>query len=267
MNIKSQVDKIIEGGYSVANAQAKLCQDIILDLISKSRLNRNVTIKGGVVMRSISANIRRATQDIDIDFIRYSLEENEIRSFVDKLNAVSDSDISIRIIGEIEELRQQDYHGKRIYIEITDEAGTTLNSKIDLGVHNRLGIIQEEYCFDIGFDDEGASLLINSKEQMLTEKLRSILKFGSYSTRYKDVYDIYYLFNLAEKDKLVHCFEQYIYQDEGIRENSIDDIRKRVHTTLNDKGYRKKLDTSKRNWIDISNDEVIAGIENSLLDL
>lgn len=52
MNIKSQVDKIIEGGYSVANAQAKLCQDID--------------------------------------------------------------------------------------IEITDEAGTTLNSKIDLGVHNRI---------------------------------------------------------------------------------------------------------------------------------
>ena len=31
--------------------------------------------------------------------------------------------------------------------------------------------------------------LINSKEQMFTEKLRSILKFGPLSTRYKDIFD------------------------------------------------------------------------------
>ncbi len=53
-------------------------------------------------------------------------------------------------------------------------------------------IEQEEYCFDIGFDDEGASLLINTREQMFAEKLRSLLKFGTFSTRYKDVYDMYY---------------------------------------------------------------------------
>lgn len=51
---------------------------------------------------------------------------------------------------------------------------------------------QEEYCFDIAFDNEGASLLINTKEQMFAEKLRSLLKFGTFSTRYKDVYNMYY---------------------------------------------------------------------------
>jgi len=265
VNIKEEVDKIQEEGYSQANAQAKFCQDMILDLISKSSLNRNVTIKGGVVMRSISADVRRATQDIDIDFIRYSLEENSIKAFVDKLNIAGD--VTIKMVGNIEELRQQDYNGKRIYIEISDEYGTNLLSKIDLGVHKRLEIVQEEYCFDIEFNNEGASLLINSKEQMLTEKLRSILKFGSYSTRFKDVYDIYYLLNLADKDKLAHCFEQYIYKDKGMRENTIGDIRKRVNKTLNDKDYTKRLDTSKKNWLDISNDEVIYGIEKKLLEL
>ena len=39
--------------------------------LSKGTLNRNVTIKGGVVMRSKTGNVRRATQDLDIDFIRY----------------------------------------------------------------------------------------------------------------------------------------------------------------------------------------------------
>ena len=48
----------------------------------------------------------------------------------------------------------------------------------------RKQIEKEEYCFDIAYDDEGASLLINSNEQMLSEKLRSLLNFGTFSTRF-----------------------------------------------------------------------------------
>lgn len=36
----------------------------------------------------------------------------------------------------------------------------------------------------IAYLDDGPTLLINSKEQMFTEKLRSILKFGPTSTRH-----------------------------------------------------------------------------------
>lgn len=54
----------------------------------------------------------------------------------------------------------------------------------------RKQIEKEEYCFDIAYDDEGASLLINSNEQMLSGKLRSLLKFGTFSTRFKDIYEL-----------------------------------------------------------------------------
>lgn len=61
MHLMNEVDKIKNEEYSEANAEAKLCQDIIISAISKSSLNRNVTIKGGVVMRSLSGEVRRAT--------------------------------------------------------------------------------------------------------------------------------------------------------------------------------------------------------------
>lgn len=48
-------------------------------------------------MRSISHNIRRATQDIDIDFIRYSLGDDSIIKFINKLNCIDG--LNIRIIG------------------------------------------------------------------------------------------------------------------------------------------------------------------------
>lgn len=204
-----------EEGYSELNAQAKLCQDIVLDALSKSDLSRNVTIIEG---------------------------------------------INISITREIEELKQQDYHGKRVYIQIADTFGNMINSKIDFGVHNKLQIEQEEYCFDIGFDNEGASLLINSKEQMLTEKLRSILKFGVFSTRYKDIFDICYLLRFVDKDKLLKCFEIYIYNDEGMKENTIEDVVVRVQRTFSDKRYIKNLETSKKNWLDISTKSALKNI-------
>ena len=54
MNIREEIDKIREEGYNEANAEARLCQDILLKAISESSLKRNVTIKGGVVMRNLS---------------------------------------------------------------------------------------------------------------------------------------------------------------------------------------------------------------------
>ena len=56
-----------------------------------------------------------------------------------------------------------------------------------------LELEQEEYCFDVCMDDQGASLLKNSKEQSITEKLRALLVFGVNDKRYKDIYDMYYL--------------------------------------------------------------------------
>lgn len=221
-------------------------------------LKSDVTIKGGVVMRSISKNVRRATQDMDIDFIRYSLNEDAIQNFIDELNSLPG--LQITMIGKTEELKQQDYHGKRVYIKITDDEGIEVNSKIDLGVHKNLQIEQDEYCFDVCISDEGASLLINSKEQMLTEKLRSLLKFGPFSTRFKDIFDIYYLSRKVHIEKLMNCFDIYIFSDPGMREKNLHDIIKRVQKTFADKAYQSKLASSKKNWLDTDTKEVLEEI-------
>ena len=103
-------------------------------------------------MRSITGDARRATQDMDLDFIRYSLRDDSIRDFISRLNCLDG--VTIRITGEIEELSQQEYHGKRVFITITDETGYSLRSKIDLGVHKQVQIEQDEYCFDVCMDGQ-----------------------------------------------------------------------------------------------------------------
>lgn len=258
MNIKEQISKIKEYGYDEIHAEARLCQDIVIQALARSTLNQNVTIKGGVVMRNISKDSRRATRDLDIDFIKYSLEDSYIDNFIEEINCLDQ--IFIIRIGDIEELKQQDYCGKRIHIKISDTYGNSLISKIDLGVHKDLSIKQEEYCFDICFTETSASLLINSKEQMFTEKLRSLLKFGSFSTRYKDIFDMYYLSSLVDKKSLMLCFEKYIFEDAAMKENNLEDIVRRVTATFKEGNYRKKLETTETNWLSIDSNKVLNDI-------
>ena len=237
-------------GYSDINAEARVCQDIVLKAISKSDLNRNVTIKGGVVMRSITGNIRRATQDMDFDFLRYSLSETSIRHFIDKLNCIEG--VHISIVGNIEELSQQEYKGKRVYVAIIDDTGHAFKSKIDLGVHKNLQIEQDEYCFDVCMDDAGVSLLMNSKEQIFAEKLRSLLKFGPVSTRYKDVFDLCYLSGYTERDRLYDCLRTYVFDDPEMKENDMNDIIARINMTFNNRLYKRNIAHSeKSNWLEI----------------
>ena len=138
-----------DAGYRGANLTAKVCQDIVLEAIAKSTLSRNVTIKGGVVMRELTGDVRRATQDMDIDFIRYSLRDDAIDTFVEKLNVMDG--VTFKRIGDITELSHQDYHGKSITVTVTDNDGVSVQSKIDLGVHTHLDVKQEEFCFDIAY--------------------------------------------------------------------------------------------------------------------
>lgn len=90
----------------------------------------------------------------------------------------------------------------------------------------------------------------------MAEKMRSLLKFGPFSTRYKDVYDMYYLKNFVDREKLIAALDTYIFSDEKMRENSGSDIAKRLKKTFNDKGYIQRLDISDKRWIDTDVDVI-----------
>lgn len=250
-NIEEMIEYYKDIGYSDRNAEARVSQDIVLKAIAKSNLVKNITIKGGVVMRGITNDLRRATEDLDLDFIRYSLEDDSIRRFISKLNCLSGISLEIKE-NKIEPLSQQEYRGKRVYIIIKDEKGYSLESKIDFGVHTNLEVAQDTYCFDVCLDDEGANLLINSCEQIFVEKLRSLLRFGPLSTRYKDIFDFYYLKDYVDLKRLKKCIKTYITDEPAMREKNMDDIRKRVSVTLNNRQFVTNLERSgDRNWLQI----------------
>ena len=207
MNLSELIQKYLKDGYQSDTAFPRVCQDIILYKIARTSISQNITIKGGVVMMGISKDSRRATRDIDLDFIKYSLSNEAIEKFIDKLNIVEDG-IIIKIIRNPESLNHKDYKGKRVYIKIIDKYNNSLETKLDIGVHNDFEIEQDDFCFDLSNLNDSVSLLVNSKEQIFTEKLKSLFKYGFTSSRYKDIFDFYYLINMTSlsKDRLLKYF-------------------------------------------------------------
>ena len=261
MNLEKLRRRYLDNGFSLATAGAKICQDIILNKISKSKMNKNVTIKGGVVMYGLSNDKRRATRDLDLDFIKYSLADEEIKAFIEILNSVNDG-IKVYIGGDIQELHHQDYKGKRVNVILKDENNFSVSAKLDIGVHKNFDIKQEEYCFNLEAIDEKATLVVNSKEQIICEKLKSLLRFGIRTTRYKDIFDIYYLINNTKinKDELLKIIDKLIIKDTTMRENNMNDIIKNLNITLNNYIFKRNLSDAKNNWLGILAEKVIDNI-------
>ena len=255
MNIKDAIISYQNNGYSYADAESKVSQDIVLSLIGESKYNRHITVKGGVVMHNISNNIRRATRDLDIDFIKYSLDDESIIKFITELNY--EKNIKIEIVGNIKPLHHQDYDGKRVYIKIIDKYNNAINTKLDIGVHKLFELEQDEYCFDLSLINKKVNLLINSKEQIFTEKLKSLLKH------------FYYLINKSglDKKKLINSITTLILNDESMREKSITDIVQRLDTTLKSPRYINHLNDPIVNWLDIPIEKAIASVLQFLEEL
>lgn len=258
MNLEDIVRYNIENGYDLIDARSKVAQDVILNKISKSKFKNNITIKGGVVMHSISNSVRRATRDLDLDFIKYSLKDKSIIGFIDRLNSVGDN-ITVEIVGKIEELHHQDYSGKRVYIKISDADNYEIDTKLDIGVHKLFELEQDDYYFNLDAMEDGVSLLINSPEQIFTEKLKSLLKLGFRSTRYKDLFDFYYLINYDKLDrkKLLKSFQVIIFNDNTMFEETLENINSRLKSIFKSNTYKRNLTDPKNNWLDIPINDAI----------
>ena len=247
MPIKEQISEHLSAGYRSDAANAKVAHDIVLLAMQRCGFKENSTVKGGVVMSSLTDDVRRATMDMDVDFVRYGLTDENIDSWILRLNCLDG--IKIERSGGIADLRHQNYHGKRVYLDIADSAGVVVSTKLDIGVHVHRQMKQEPMRFAIVLDDNSATLPANSSEQMFAEKLKSLLHLGARTTRQKDVFDLCYLADIVDRGTLRRFIALLVFNDEGMRENDFASIRSRVRRIFGSPAFMQRLSGAGANWM------------------
>lgn len=246
-SIEQLVSVRLSSGMTIKQANSSVCQEIILNKISKTPFVDKVLIKGGVVMFNLSHNVRRSTLDLDFDFIKYDISEESIKAFIDSLNEI-DSQYRLTI-GGVEKLHQDDYAGKRVHVSIND-GRESLSFKIDIGVHTLLAINQNKICFNF-IDGDDIVLMANPPEQIVAEKLFSLAKHNRFSTRFKDVLDIYYLIiNACLNKQLVKDCLTLLADKNHYGITSIKDIYSIIEETFNNKTFLEHYIQADDKWLD-----------------
>ena len=106
-------------------------------------------------------------------------------------------------------------------------------------------------------------------EQIFTEKLKSLLRFRIASTRYKDIFDFYYLINDKDfnKEKCLNYINKLIFSDNSLGVNDISNLYKILDRTLNNTQFKNMLKQANNNWLGLSIDDVINSILNFIENL
>ena len=234
-------------------AQNYACQRIILEKIKKSPFAEKITIKGGVVMFNLTKNLRRATMDLDFDFVRYGISEQSIHSFVNALNHY-DTRYRILVVG-MKALHHEDYRGKRVLLLIEDYS-ESLPFKLDIGVHTLTTIEQEKMCFRLANEGDAVALLANPPEQIFAEKAYSLAKHGSFSRRFKDVFDMFFLIEQCELNRsLVQKCLDLLTLNQGPRVTRTI-VCELVQDTLSDPTFLGHLSNARERWLDVGVKEI-----------
>ena len=263
--ISESIRYYIRKGMTSFQAGNYVCQRIILSKISKSPFADKILIKGGVVMFNRTGNLRRATADLDFDFIRYDISDDSIRSFIDLLNRYDTQ--YVLTITKLEPLHQEDYKGKRVILLIADNSAN-LTFKTDIGVHTLLGIRQDAVCFSFMDGENGVMLAANPPEQIFAEKAYSLAKHGTFSGRGKDIFDMYYLLKECDLDRktVANCLDLLTFENKrGIA--SVAEVCESVETALTDATFRRRLSKTREKWIDVGIDSVADEIISYLYSL
>lgn len=256
MFIKELVNKYVEQGHNYRNAQNLAAEEIVLSKIASSPLSEKVTLKGGIVMFNLTKSDRRVTQDIDFDLIRYSIDEQSIRLFVEKMNTIDDG-ISASISGNIEPLHQEDYQGVRVILSLKDSVNSSLRIKLDIGVHTYSAIEQKKILFAFDSGDKSISVKVNPCEQVFAEKLLSLARLGPISTRYKDIYDLYYLItnNLVDIVKTREILDMF-FNNSKRKPDDIFELANAIVDTLNDVNFANEAKEPATKWLDVEYDDL-----------
>lgn len=220
-------------------------------------------------MFHLTKNIRRATIDIDMDLINASIATENIINIFIELSKLDEGDgFKVKIDkNKIEELSHQDYHGKRITVTISDQYRNSYSIKLDVGVHNHMDIHQDTLLLDTKIIDGNIRFLVNPKEQIFTEKIIPLLKFGPLSTRYRDIFDIYWLITNGslDREKVLKYMKILIF-DNDIDINNIEQLSETINIVLHEQSFIQNL-SSNNNWTNESIENIIETVINYLVKL
>lgn len=197
--------------------------DRFIDRLSRSEYKDNFILKGGFYLSTLFGIDNRSTMDIDTALKNVIFTEDNIIKMMEEIINIDADDNVLLKIEKIENIREEDeYGGLRITLRFRLEEYSDC-FHIDVATGDPIHPEPKDYGYKSLIGSERYKIWAYSIETILAEKIETILSKLEASSRMKDYYDIYLIYN---------------YKFEDLNKNT---FRKAVDKTFNKRNFNDDL--------------------------
>lgn len=195
-------NKAAESGRSYQLCLQLFCQEEFLRRLEKSKYAKNLVLKGGLFLYSLTNFDSRVTVDVDFLLRQIPNTPERLKSILEDIIAVPTGNdfvtFEIKDVAPIAVAKKYAGIGASIVARIKN---TRTPFSIDFGVGDVIVPKQEKRQIPTQLPDfESPTVNTYSVETTVAEKLDAILSLMEFSSRMKDYYDIYYIANKFDFD-------------------------------------------------------------------
>ena len=243
--------------------------DRFLERVSLSKYKNNFILKGGVLVASMVGATNRATKDMDFTIKGVHLSIAVVKHMIKEIICIEIDDSTVFELIDINEIRENaTYMGYRVRLNVSlDKTNDII--QIDITTGDAVFPSAIRYDYQLLLENRTIKLKVYSIENVLAEKIETIITKGEFNTRMKDYYDCYILktkygkkieysvLKIAIWETLIsRNTENFLYDISG----TIDRLEKSEELASRWSDYCRQLKTSK----DISYNETILAIKELL---
>ena len=213
-----------------------------LERLSKSEYRSNFVIKGGFLVSSLIGINNRTTMDMDSTIKGLPLTEETITKVVNSIINIEVNDGIQFEIKDVNYIRESDEY-ENFRVSLVANIGKTKNPmKLDLTTGDAITPREIEYSYPCIFHEKNIEVLAYPVETIIAEKYESIIKRNITTTRMRDFYDLYTLYNLKKSEIDIDILSTAIKRTSSKRESSqIMKISEEIIEDIQNDPYLKEL--------------------------
>ena len=195
--IKGAIRNISKKTGVNANSLLQMCLfEGILEKISKSKYKNHIILKGGLLISSLIGVEMRSTLDMDTTIKGLPMNEENISKILHEILEITiDADIVYRLI-KLERIRKEDLYEDFCATISCRYGKINANLNIDITTGDIITPKEIQYSYEKILEEGSISILTYTIETIIAEKFETISSRNITTTRARDFYDLYMLYNL-----------------------------------------------------------------------
>lgn len=174
----------------------------VLERISVSKYQDNFILKGGLLLSAMFGIDNRMTKDMDATIMGIDVSKDKMLKVLNEILSINLNDGVKFDVVQITDIREDDEYGGNKYHIVGKLQSLKVNLEIDISTGDRVTPKELKYKYPLIFEDR--TIMISSYN------IETILRRGTFNSRMKDFYDIYYFLTKLRKDININILKKAV---------------------------------------------------------